>query len=82
MLVPEPEPEPKPAPECARRKPLSTYKFYAVARGRTVAVFNSWTDCVASVQGYINPKYRGFNDYAAAKDWLAMNLVRDRCASK
>lgn len=41
-------------------------KYYAVANGRSTGVFNNWSDCKASVNGYSNASFKSFSTQAEA----------------
>ena len=45
-------------------------KFYAVKEGRKTGILKSWNECKASVEGYAGAKYKGFDDYDEAVDYL------------
>ncbi|MFT9267923.1 MAG: ribonuclease H family protein [Liquorilactobacillus nagelii] len=46
------------------------YQYYVVAHGRKTGIYHSWNDCLQQVKGYPKARYKGFNDIAAAQDWL------------
>ena len=46
------------------------FQFYAVRRGRTQGIFNSWAECSAQVVGYSNCEFKGFYDLTAAQNYL------------
>ncbi|SCU83891.1 LAMI_0C05204g1_1 [Lachancea mirantina] len=41
--------------------------YYAVQRGRSTGVFNSWDECKAEVNGYPGARYKKFNTYDEAR---------------
>ena len=43
--------------------------FYAVRKGRSTGVFNSWTDCQAQVNGYSGAIYKKFGTLAEAQSF-------------
>lgn len=55
---------------------MGKYRFYAVARGRTTGLFDSWPACAAAVQGYSSPLYKGFRDRQAAENWLLDEMAK------
>ena len=46
------------------------FQFYAVRRGRTQGIFNSWAECSTQVVGYSNYEFKGFYDLTAAQNYL------------
>ena len=50
-------------------------KFYAVARGREVGIFPTWTKCKAQVFKFSNAKFKSFETYHAAKIYLDCHNV-------
>ncbi len=46
------------------------FQFYAVRRGRTQDIFNSWAECSAQVVGYSNCEFKGFHDLTRAQKYL------------
>lgn len=45
-------------------------KFYAVKNGRKTGIFKTWAECQAQVSGYSNAKYKSFNNYEDAENYL------------
>lgn len=45
-------------------------KYYAVRKGRNVGIFQSWEECKTSVNGYSGAKYKSFNNYHEASNYL------------
>lgn len=45
-------------------------KFYAVRKGRTTGIFETWDECKSSVEGYPMPQYKSFGSLNDAKDYL------------
>ena len=39
---------------------MASKKIYAVKRGRTAGIFQTWEDCRKSVEGYAGAQYKGF----------------------
>ena len=50
---------------------MAKKNFYAVKRGRTIGIFNSWTECQASIAGYSNAEFQGFATKEEAENYLA-----------
>lgn len=48
-------------------------KYYAVAEGKTIGVFNSWNDCEKSVLGYKNAIHKKFNTKEEAEKFIQSN---------
>lgn len=46
-------------------------KIYAVKRGRSTGLFNSWPDCQKQVAGFPGAVYKGFATAAEAMRWLS-----------
>lgn len=47
--------------------------FYAVARGRSTGIYDSWADCEAEVKGFPNAKYKKFNTESDANEFIRSN---------
>ncbi|XP_054008813.1 ribonuclease H1-like isoform X1 [Hylaeus anthracinus] len=47
--------------------------FYAVAKGRTPGIYNTWDDCKAQVHQYSGPVYKKFNARAEAEKFIKEN---------
>ena len=45
-------------------------KCYAVARGKRIGIFNSWTETKSYVIGYPNAKFKSFSDLKTAEEYL------------
>ncbi|MBF0714592.1 viroplasmin family protein [Gemella sp. GH3] len=45
-------------------------KFYAVRNGRKIGIFETWEECNAQVKGYSGAKYKSFNNYNDAENYL------------
>lgn len=52
---------------------MAVKKFYAVKKGKTAGIFDNWTDCKASVDGYPGAVYKGFVTLAEAKAYMGVN---------
>lgn len=50
-------------------------RFYAVARGRSVGIFENWAECAAATHGYAKAMHRSFKDYNEAVTYLRSNNV-------
>jgi len=44
--------------------------YYAVANGRTIGVFMTWTECNQSVKGYKNAAYKKFDTKQEAEEFI------------
>lgn len=49
---------------------LTKMPFYAVAKGRSVGIFNTWAECEAQVKGFSGAKYKKFDSESSAKDFI------------
>lgn len=45
--------------------------YYAVARGRTVGIYNSWAECEAQVKGFSGARYKKFDSPQTAQDFIS-----------
>lgn len=45
-------------------------KVYAVRKGRTKGIFQTWADCKASIDGFAGAEYKGFTSMQEAQDYL------------
>lgn len=50
-------------------------KFYAVAKGRQVGIFNSWTSCEPQVKGFSGAVYKSFTSHKDAETYLQIQNV-------
>ena len=50
---------------------MTAKKVYAVARGRAVGIFTSWTECEKQVRGFAGARFQSFTDVNAALAWLS-----------
>lgn len=55
-------------------------KVYAVKRGRQTGIFNTWADCKAQIEGFNNPRFKGFTDIKEAVAWLNGNSAAQAAA--
>jgi len=54
---------------------MASKKFYAVKRGKTTGVFESWEECRISVEGYPGAQYKGFSTREEANAYLNGNCA-------
>lgn len=45
--------------------------YYAVARGRSVGIYNSWAECEAQVKGFSGARYKKFDSPQSAQDFIS-----------
>ena len=45
--------------------------FYAVAKGKTVGIFPSWSECEQQVRGFKGAVYKKFSSRKEAEDFIA-----------
>lgn len=50
---------------------MAANKVYAVARGRAVGIFMSWSECEKQVAGYPGARFQSFTDIREALAWLS-----------
>ena len=50
---------------------MTAKKVYAVARGRAVGIFTSWSECEKQVRGFAGARFQSFTDVNAALAWLS-----------
>ena len=55
-------------PRCLQQKMSA---FYAVARGKTVGIFLSWSECEQQVRGFKGAVYKKFSTRKEAEDFIA-----------
>lgn len=48
-------------------------KFYAVARGHKIGIFDSWDECSQQVSGFKNAKFKSFNTKVEAEEFISTN---------
>lgn len=48
----------------------SNYGYYAIAKGKKVGIVKSWDECKELTDCFSGSKYKGFNEYRDAKEWL------------
>ena len=44
--------------------------YYAVKRGKIPGIYNDWKDCEAQIKGFSNAKFKKFEDYDLALDYV------------
>lgn len=49
---------------------MAVKKYYAVRKGKTAGVFETWAECRAAVEGYPGAEYKGFACMEEAKAYL------------
>lgn len=47
--------------------------MYAVARGRTIGIFDNWNDCNTSVKGYKGAMFKKFDTKEQAEHFISSN---------
>ena len=62
-------------PLCTAREQGPPKAFFVVLRGRQVGVFYTWFDAKASVSGFPNAKFKGFDSEARARRALALGRL-------
>ena len=50
---------------------MTAKKVYAVARGRAVGIFTSWSECEKQVRGFAGARFQSFTDVNTALAWLS-----------
>lgn len=45
-------------------------KFYAVKNGRSIGIYNNWSDCEKQVKGFPSASYKAFSNLDDAKEFL------------
>lgn len=55
--------------------------FYAVARGRTPGVFNTWDECKAQISGYKLARFKKFNSRRDAEEFVRLNTQEERAGN-
>lgn len=49
---------------------MAKNKFYAVLRGRTPGIYNTWAECEKQVKGFQNAAFKSFPTVAEALEWI------------
>ena len=45
--------------------------FYAVAKGKTPGIYNTWGECQAQVNGCTKPRFKKFNNIKDAEQFIS-----------
>lgn len=56
-------------------------KYYAVKKGKTPGIYNSWNECKAQVDGFSGAEYRSFKSEQEAQDYIG-NSVEQKSENK
>ncbi len=51
---------------------MAAKKYYAVKKGKSTGIFQSWEECRASVEGYPGAVYKGFPGLEEAEGYLGL----------
>ena len=51
---------------------MAAKKYYAVKKGKSTGIFQSWEECRASVEGYPGAVYKGFPGLEEAESYLGL----------
>ena len=54
---------------------MAKKSFYAVRKGRSTGVFNSWAECQKVISGFSGAEYKGFGTEEEALSWLNGNTI-------
>jgi hypothetical protein len=54
--------------------PSKPKRLYAVVKGRSIGIMDSWKAVLSAVSGYPNSKYKSFRNRVAAQDWYLEQL--------
>nr|ACO10969.1 Ribonuclease H1 [Caligus rogercresseyi] len=52
---------------------VSSQSFYAVARGRQIGIYNSWSECRSQTHGFTNARFKKFSSYEEANNFVKEN---------
>lgn len=63
--------EKKPLFKGLARIQIKKNPFYAVRRGQTTGIFETWEECEQQVKGFTGASYKSFDSKAEAEEWLA-----------
>lgn len=62
---------------------MAKKKFYAVAKGRTVGIFNTWDEAKESINSYSGALFKSFTSFEAAEEYMKENCISiDKSSSK
>lgn len=56
-------------------KTKNSKKYYAVARGRSTGIYESWPLCKEQVHGYSNAVYKGFSNISDALEYMQTGVL-------
>ncbi|HKM20606.1 MAG TPA: ribonuclease H family protein [Lachnospiraceae bacterium] len=59
---------------------MAKKKIYAVRKGKSVGIFETWEACKSSVDGYPEAEYKSFPTLEEAKAYLSGNELKVECA--
>ena len=45
-------------------------KYYAVRKGLTIGIFETWAECQAATTGYSNAEYKSFSSIEEAQSYI------------
>lgn len=57
---------------------MATKKFYAVKKGKTVGIFESWDACKASVDGFPGAEYKSFKTREEAANFCGEEIATEQ----
>tara|TARA_Y100000385_G_scaffold132494_2_gene137733 strand:+ start:4468 stop:5349 length:882 start_codon:yes stop_codon:yes gene_type:complete len=57
-------------------------KYYSVLIGKTPGIYTTWNDCKENVIGYKNSKYKKFDNYIDAQNFLEKNSINNSLKEK
>ena len=52
-------------------------KFYAVKKGRTTGIYNSWDECKKQVLGFENALFKSFDSYEEAESYMNKEALKE-----
>ncbi len=71
MLAPTPTPNPTPTQISGPPGDnVTTTNYYAVRKGHTRDIFESWEECPPEVEGITNDEFKGFKNLSDAQPYL------------
>ena len=57
-------------------------KFYAVKKGRTTGIYNSWDECKKQVLGFENALFKSFDSYEEAESYMNKERLKESDGSE
>ena len=57
-------------------------KFYAVKKGRTTGIYNSWDECKKQVLGFENALFKSFDSYEEAESYMNKEPLQESDGSE